>query len=240
MTAIVALCAQALPSGQSRTGDAAVQVLRQAIFEAEDRRAPGEADLKVLVDGTRYPDEAVQRQAVRALGRLERPALVRDIEPLLASRFASVRAAAAEAIGQALEAGPSDQVGAAALALSKRLGVERDRSVVGALCETIGRLPYGSAEAARSAEVTLLVALLPIDRPASTPLEIPLGVAKGLESLLRRSAKLFTPSAETVRRLRQLAIDRYHARSAEEAERAARVRRLATAALASARQADGK
>jgi len=212
--------------------------VRQAIFEAEDRRAPTEADLKTLLDGTRHPSEAVQRMAIRALGRLERPALVGQIEPALSSTFAPVRATAAEALGQAVASGSAGASGAVQAALIKHLGGERDQAVIGAVCWTLGRLPYATAQAARSAEVTLLVAALPIDASSTAPLALQLGVARGLESLLRRNAKLFTPSQETVRRLKQMALERRKPRRQDEAEDTIRVRRLAMAALASSKQAD--
>ena len=212
--------------------------MRQAIFEAEDRRAPTGADLKMLLDGTRHPSEAVQRMAIRALGRLERPALVGQIEPALSSTFAPVRAAAAEALGQAVASGSAGASGAVQAALIKHLGGERDQAVIGAICWTLGRLPYATAQAARSAEVTLLVAALPIDASSTAPLALQLGVARGLESLLRRNAKLFTPSQETVRRLKQMALERRKPRRQDEAEDTIRVRRLAMAALASSKQAD--
>jgi cyclophilin family peptidyl-prolyl cis-trans isomerase/HEAT repeat protein len=224
--------------GQARIDSASVPSLRQAMFEAEDRRAPAEADLNVLRDATRHPAEAVQRQAIRALGRLERPALVGDIEPALSSAFASVRAAAAEALGQAAAGGGADAAAAVQAALLKRLRGERDPAVVGTICRTLGRLPYATAQAARSAEVTLLVAALPIDAPSGAPVALQLGVARGFESLIRRHARLFSPARESVRRLKQLALERRQPRRTEEAEDAARVRRLAMAALASSKQAD--
>ena len=212
--------------------------MRQAIFEAEDRRAPTEADLKTLLDGTRHPSEAVQRMAIRALGRLERPALVGQIEPALSSTFAPVRAAAAEALGQAVSGAGADASGAVQAALLKHLGRERDQAVIGAICWTLGRLPYATAQAARSAEVTLLVAALPLDAPSRGSMALPLGVARGFESLLRRNARLFTPAPETVRRLKQMALERRKPRRQDEAEDLIRVRRLAMAALASSKQAD--
>jgi cyclophilin family peptidyl-prolyl cis-trans isomerase len=224
--------------GQDRSGSASVQAVRQAVFEAEDRRARTEADLKTLLDGTRHPSEAVQRMAIRALGRLERPVLLGNIQPALSSTFAAVRAAAAEALGQAVSGAGADASGAAQAALIKHLGGERDQAVIGAICWTLGRLPYGTAQAARSAEVTLLVAALPIDTSSNTTLALRLGVARGLESLLRRNAKLFTPSPETVRRLTQMALERRKPRRHDEAEDVIRVRRLAMAALASSKQAD--
>jgi cyclophilin family peptidyl-prolyl cis-trans isomerase len=223
---------------QARSDAASVQAVRQAIFEAEDRRAPTEADLKTLLDGTRHPSEAVQRMAIRALGRLERPALVGDIQPALSSTFAAVRAAAAEALGQAVSGAGTDVSGAVQAALLKHLGRERDQAVIGAVCWTLGRLPYATAQAARSAEVTLLVAALPIDASSNATLALRLGVARGFESLLRRNARLFTPAPETVRRVKQMALERRKPRRQDEAEDMIRVRRLAMAALASSKQAD--
>jgi cyclophilin family peptidyl-prolyl cis-trans isomerase len=217
---------------------ASLQAVRQAIFEAEDRRAPTEADLQTLRDGARHPGEAVQRQAIRALGRLERPALAGDIEPALSSRFASVRAVGADALGQAVAFADGNAAAAVQASLLKRLGVERDPAVVGAMCWTLGRLPYSAPQAVRTAEVTLLVAVLPLDSDAGQPLPLRLGLARGFEALIRRNARGFTPSAETVRRMKQFALNRLAPRRGEEPEDLARVRRLALAALASAKQAD--
>ncbi len=234
-----ALVSAAAPAhGQSRQAGAAIQAVRQAILDAEDRRAPRDADLRVLLDGAQHPSETVQRMAVRALGRLERPALAASIEPALASPFPSVRAAAAEALGQAAATGDGNAAAAAQAALLKQLGVERDQAVIGAACWTLGRLPYTTAQAARSAEVTLLVAALPLDAPAGASMPLQLGVARGLESLLRRSAKLFTPSQETARRLKQMAVDRRKPRRPDEAEDTARIRRLAISALTASKLAD--
>ncbi|MFO7695015.1 MAG: peptidylprolyl isomerase [Vicinamibacterales bacterium] len=224
--------------GQPRATAAPIQAVRQAVFEAEDRRAPTEADVQVLRDGTRHPSEAVQRQAVRALGRLERPALVGDIQPMLASPSAPVRTAAAEALGQAASGAGPDVADAVQAGLLKHLGAERDPGVVGAVCRTLGRLPYGTAQAARAAEVALLVASLPLDAPSGASLTLQLGVARGFESLLRRGARLFTPSQETARRLTQMALARLKPRRGDEAEDAIRVRRLAMAALSASKQAD--
>jgi len=225
------------PGRQTPTGVQDVQTIRQAIFEAEDRRAPTEADVATLRSGLLHPDEAVQRMAVRALGRLERPALVTDIERALASTPAGVRIAAADALGQAASAG-GDTAAAVQAMLLKHLRMERDQGVVATVCRTLGRLPYATAQAARSAEVALLVAALPLDAPQGASLALRVGVARGFESLLRRNAKLFTPSAESARRLKQLAVDRRQARRAEDPEDAVRVRRLALSALAAAKLAD--
>ena len=234
------LLVPARTQGQSGAGAASIQAVRQAIFEAEDRRAPTDADLKTLRDGMGHASEAVQRQAVRALGRLERPALVGDIARALASPFASVRAAAADALGQAASQGGGEAAAAVQAILVKQLRTERDQNVVGIVCRTLGRLPYATAQAVRAAEVTLLVAALPLDSPSGAPLALQLGVARGFDSLLRRHAKLFTPSAETMRRVKQWAVTRRQARRGEDPEDVVRVRRLAMSALAAARLADAQ
>ena len=238
--AVVCLSGLAHVRAQGRGADppASIQALRQAIFEAEDRRAPTEADLETLLAGARHPDEAAQRMAVRGLGRLERAALVGSIEPTLSSRFASVRAAGAGALGQAVASGGGEAAAAVQALLLKRLAVERDPAVVGAMCWTLGRLPYSAPQAVRTAEVTLLVAALPLDSDAGLPLAQRLGLVRGFEALLRRNARTFTASGETVRRLKALALNRLTPRRGEDPEDLARVRRLALAALASTRQAD--
>ena len=54
---------------------------RLAVLQAENRRAKTAADLATLRAGARSPDEQIRRAAIRALGRLERPALIPDIVP---------------------------------------------------------------------------------------------------------------------------------------------------------------
>jgi cyclophilin family peptidyl-prolyl cis-trans isomerase/HEAT repeat protein len=222
-----------------QTRSPSLQAVRQGVFEAEDRRAPTAAEVKVLVDATRHAAEAIQRMAVRALGRLERPAVIPDIVPLLAANSATVRAEAANALGQVAPSVDLPHQGEIPALLISRLEAERDPVVRGVLCQTIGRLPYSTAEGARCAEAALILASAPpAGTTATAPLAVLHGVAKGFESLIRRNVKLLPPAPETVQRLRELAVDRRGGRPAGEAEIAARVRRLALAALASARQAD--
>ncbi|MBI4475939.1 MAG: hypothetical protein HY654_02130, partial [Acidobacteria bacterium] len=52
-------------------GIADFAAIRYAIVAAEDARADGAA-LKPILDGLKHADPAIQRLAVRALGRLER------------------------------------------------------------------------------------------------------------------------------------------------------------------------
>lgn len=224
---------------QARARSAAEQTMRQAIFEAEDRRAPTPEDVRILVDGSRHASEDVQRMAVRALGRLERPELIPHIVPLLAAASASVRAEAANALAQVASRVDRARDGEIPGWLLSRLGVERDAAVRGVLCQSIGRVPYSSADAVRRAEAALLTASTPeAGTSATPPMVLVHGVAKGFESLLRRNAKLSVPAPETIRFLRGLILDRRVSQSAGAAEIAAGVRRLALGALTAARQAD--
>src|SRR6185436_5486512 len=92
---LCALCVVARAQGGGTT--------RFAILEAEDRRAPTARDLTVLRSGARSGNAQTARVAVRALGRLERPALAADIVPALRHPLPEVRSEAANAIGQAVQ-----------------------------------------------------------------------------------------------------------------------------------------
>lgn len=214
--------------------EAAAQT-RLAVLQAEDRRAPTATDLATLRSGARSADAQVARAAVRALGRLERPALIADILPLLRSPIAEVRAEAANAIGQAAQPWKTDppKTAAATLdstlaALASRLKVDGDVDVRAALAETVGRLPYMTAAQAEKAENVL------VDYAAQAEsLTDRLGAAKGIEALVRISRKLHAPGADTHATLKRLVVP-----VSGEASSAARVRRLALEALLSANLAD--
>jgi cyclophilin family peptidyl-prolyl cis-trans isomerase/HEAT repeat protein len=152
---------------------------RLAVLRAEDRRAPTPEDLATIRAGLHGGDVQTVRIAVRALGRLERPALIADILPLLQHRVAEVRAEAANAIGQAAQgwrrdrssaaAGSSADVGSigaletpldglegAQAALIARLRIDADSGVRAVIDDTLGRLPYVRAEQVEAAERALL------------------------------------------------------------------------------------
>lgn len=224
---------------QARASAGAEGTLRQAMFEAEDRRAPTPEDIRILVDASRHASEDVQRTAVRALGRLERPELIPQIVPLLAAASASVRSEAANALAQVASRVDRARDGEIQALLRSRLEVERDAAVRGVLCQSIGRVPYSSADAVRRAEAALLSASTPgAGTGAVPPLVLLHGVAKGFESLLRRNAKLGVPAPDAARFLRGLILDRRDSQPVASAEIAAGVRRLALGALTAARQAD--
>ena len=208
---------------------ARAQVTRLAVLQAEDRRAPTASDLAILRSGAHSGDPQTARLAVRALGRLEQPALILEITPFLKNAFPEIRSEAANAVGQAAQGwkgdrqAPAAALDAAVAALVARLKVEAEPDVRGAICETIGRLPYATAAQVESAERTLL-------EMASRGEAIGdrLGVAKGFEALARIHGKLRPPGGEAIALLRRMASP-----GASEAVTAARVRRLALEALVS-------
>ena len=179
------------------------QTTRLAILQAEDRRAPTPRDLAIIRAGARSGDAQTARVAVRALGRLERPALIADIAPGAAASAAGVRAEAANAIGQAAQGWKATSAPAAAAtldaalaALAARLKVEADADVRAAICETIGRLPYPTAAQVDSAERTLLEMACAPNRSTDR-----LGVAKGFEALVRMQRKLQPPASRGASRI---------------------------------------
>src|SRR5918993_5307736 len=74
--------------------------LRERMLVAEDQRAATDADLEPLRQGLGSRDPATRRQAVRAIGRLERPDLMPLISRLLTDPNNDVRIEAVNAIGQ--------------------------------------------------------------------------------------------------------------------------------------------
>jgi cyclophilin family peptidyl-prolyl cis-trans isomerase/HEAT repeat protein len=200
--------------------------LRQLMLAAEDGRAATEAERAPLLQGIHSADAAIRRVAVRALGRLEQPALAITIESLIADPLPRVRAEAANALGQAIVGSP-ERAGEASRRLLEQLKAEGDPIVRGAICETLGRLPYSApadiqaieaalAEAswlgrvapsvARQAPFEPSSALSPGRDSHDAPLPTLTGSLKGLESLFRLRRKLVVPSPGTLERLRNLAL----------------------------------
>ncbi|HEX7137343.1 MAG TPA: peptidylprolyl isomerase, partial [Vicinamibacterales bacterium] len=206
---------------------------RLAVLQAEDRRAQTPADLAILRSGAQSGDPQIARTGVRALGRLERPALIPDILILFRHPLSEVRAEAADAVGQAAQGWKREKPSNGAVdqtlnALIARLKVDIDPDVREALAGTIGRLPYTEAAQAERAEQAL------VDfHGRSMSVTDRLAVAKGFESLTRISRTLREPGPEAVAALKELAV----LRPAEPVS-GARVRRLALEALLSAKAAD--
>jgi cyclophilin family peptidyl-prolyl cis-trans isomerase/HEAT repeat protein len=201
-------------------------VLRQAILTAEHDRAHTDADLELLLEASNHRDPEIQRLAVRALGRLERPEIAERIRPLLRAAAPAVRRDAATAYGQALATDPSHAPAACAV-MRTQLAGEPEDEVRASLCEVLGRLPYPTAADVESAEIALVAATRSGHASDASPVAM-LGAARGLEALIRLRLKISIPAQATLERLRQLSI------SAKDA----RVRRLTLAALVASGKLD--
>ena len=204
------------------------------MLQAEDRRAQTPRDLAIIRSGLHGGDAQTVRVAVRALGRLERPALIPDLIPSLRHALPEIRSEAANAIAQAAQGWKGDKAPAASAIdavsspLAARLKVEAEPDVRAAICETIGRLPYVNATQAEAAERTLIE----MASRAETVTDR-LGVAQGLEGLVRTQRKLRAPGDEALAVLRRLVMP-----MKGDAATGARVRRLALEALTYAAAVD--
>jgi peptidyl-prolyl cis-trans isomerase B (cyclophilin B) len=215
----------------------AIPAARLAIFAAEEHGAADARDLAAIRAGLRSGDEETARAAARAIGRLRRPALATEVLPLLRSAVPEVRAEAAVASAQSLadtaaSLAPRTSVVSALLA---RLDVEAEASVRGSICDALGRIPRLDGRQIALAEQAL------VKLAKSDFLDDRLGVARGLEGLMRRSDPPRTPSPETLDVLRSLVdwdspVDTHAGRP--DPLRDARVRRLAFDALATLRGID--
>ena len=72
----------------------------RANLAIEDARPRAIAALAPLIEAVSSSDTVVARWAVRGLGRQQRADLIPALQPALASRFPSIRAEAANAVGQ--------------------------------------------------------------------------------------------------------------------------------------------
>ena len=212
----------------------APRATRLAILIAEDRRAPTPRDLATIRSGTRRADPETAIVAVRALGRLERPAVVPDILPSLKHPLPEVRAEAANALGQALAGPKRAEIPAATTdgvinALIARLNVEAESSVRGAICETLGRVPSTAEQVQRVDNVLVTAAA------HEGSIDGRLGIAGGLEALVRLHRRQQPPSEGAIGTLRSMvAVTPPNGRLPPDPSRDVRVRRLALEALAAA------
>ena len=192
------------------------------LLAVEDARG----DSTRLIEALSSTDPDIQVQAVRALGRFERPELAAHVAPLLDAGSVALRIEAANALAQMKATGAS--VGA-------RLEKETIPEVRAALFEALGRLPD-------TRESMLL-------RGFSEQEAVRLGAVKGLESFLRtrdvapshdatlalRQAVLASRSSK-IRQLALVALNRAEDRDVETLDSAwhdddPRVRRLAILGL---------
>ncbi len=154
--------------------------IERAILETEDRRAEDASVILKALDKD-SSDPAVQRLAVRALGRLEQPRYAEAVTPLLRSPDRAVRMEAINALGQM----------GTDFDLSISLAEERDDEVRGVYYGTIGRLPL--------VDERLLGKLVRgLEEPGPRART---GAAKGLESHFRLTGN--KPRLETLIALRK-------------------------------------
>ncbi len=161
-----------------------------AVLAAEYARG---ADLGVLESAATSGDTLLQRLAARAYGRLERAEYAPRVRLLLASPAPVVRREAANALAQMR----------AEFDFASALRSERDASVRAAIFEAIGRTSTGAAPGTPAAPPApavleaLLTGLRDGDLAART------GAARGMESLMRRTARASRPAPATVQALRE-------------------------------------
>jgi peptidyl-prolyl cis-trans isomerase B (cyclophilin B) len=211
-----------------------------AIIEAEERGATALRDLMVLRSGTRSNTIETVRMAVRALGRIERPAQIPDILPSLRHPLPEVRVEAANAIAQAAQGFRAIKTSTGAVtvvttqaALIARLTVEAEPTVRAALCEAIARLPYqNAADVERGEAVIVNLGSSPTTSTADR-----LGVAKSLEALFRMHRSIRPAGSAAIELLKSF-VRQAGTRSGPELLRDARVRRLALEGLTSANALD--
>jgi cyclophilin family peptidyl-prolyl cis-trans isomerase/HEAT repeat protein len=182
-------------------------------------------DTSTLRAKLRSRDADAQRFALLELGRFELPALIPMIVPMLQSPLPEVRAQAADAIGQAAQGWRAvPPVKRTAISpesvvetLVSRLKAEADPEVRAAITETIGRMPYATADQVGTA-TRVLVQVAPgetvIDR---------LGIATALDDLVRFNRTVLTDPASVIAKLQSL--------TGSDPSRDARVRRQALEAL---------
>ncbi len=207
-------------SGCGNERDEAQSRLLTAILDAEDARGGGPTGLGPLLEGLGATDPLVQRIAVRAVGRLEKPEHLGPISELLASPSPEVRAEAVNALGQSVFATAGDTV---ATLLHAHLAKEDDPLVRGVIGRTLGRLRYEDPNHVEEAERVLLA--LTLDGAADASVPSLMGAVMGWEWLARRNRglRLSEPSIERLQTLTSFGLPS----TSLEPEEAARVRRVA-------------
>lgn len=195
-------------------------------------------DLALIEQALASTDVELRRLAVQGLGRMASPAMVGRIAPRLDDASASVRMAAANAIGQSLSGLRSDLRTAAPLTpadaragrelLTTRFGKETDEAVAAVILSTVGRMRHGDDDLA-AVESWL------VEHTAGSPERL-YGAAQGLRALAQRNPR--RPIAEPARvRLREIATLGRTAKG-DAGVVLTRVRRVAMTALQVARDTD--
>ncbi len=215
------------PPGAPR--DDRLQAAYLELLAAEDARPRAGPALAALREAATSPVAYLRQVAVRALGRLESPALSADIAALLGDPAPSVRAEAANALAQSVHRSGDEAVLGL---LVERAATESDPVVLAALARSIGR--SASTEAGRARAQAALSGISRAAEP-DEPLATLLGVTLGFEALVRRggAAGLGEAAAGRLSELTTYGTD------PDLGPEGARVRSLAYSALGQAGRLDG-
>ena len=211
---------------------AAAQSIQERLLQVEDARAKTADDLGTLQQALQGN---TRRNAIRAVGRFERPEMIPMVAPAL-NDGVGIRAEAANALAQ-MASTP------AAVAEVQRLLIARAAIDAGLntweswgeIAAALGRLPYDTAEQVSETEAVLSTALPSPDSMNDVETAALVGAARGFESLARtvRAKKLPSLGERTWDLLRWAATAQRPAAD----PRSAMTRRLAMAALVTGNQA---
>lgn len=183
-------------------------VTRDAVLRAEDARGRGPEGIEPILAGLRDPGLRVL--SIRALGRLQRPDLVRHLVPLFGD--APRRAVVAEALAQSLrglpapaQRSPSEQalLDSVSLLLRSRTARNSGPATLNVIARSLARLPYDQPGQARDVEAFLL-GLAPTGAARSNA-EILDGITHGLYTLARARRTLGNLTPQTIAFLREAA-----------------------------------
>ena len=199
--------------------------LALALLHAVPALGQPDADVSTLRQNLTHADPKIRQQAVRDVGRLERPDLISALTRPLADANVNVRIEAANAIGQLAqgEKGVAD----AKSRLMQRAKVEQEPRAWGAVAATLGRLAYTTATDVDQVEA-IIARVLPSASSTAIQIDALLGATEGLESLARQSGKISKLKPSTLNGLRAAAVLEGRA---QDADKLARIRRFATLAL---------
>ena len=186
------------------------------------------AEISTLRSNLTHADPTVRVRAVREIGRLERADLIAALTRPLADDNVNVRIEAANATGQ-LARGDKGVADAKARLL-QRAKAEQDPRAWGAVAATLGRLAYTTAADVNQVE-TVIASVLPTATSTAIQIDALLGATEGLEALARQSGKIARLKPSTLTGLRAAAVLQGQA---QDADKLARIRRLATLALTAA------
>jgi cyclophilin family peptidyl-prolyl cis-trans isomerase/HEAT repeat protein len=212
---------------------AAQPALRERVLVAEDQRAASAEGIAVFKEALSSSEPITRRQAVRAIGRLERPELI----PLVAARLTDgvgIRAEAANALAQMART-PAAAIEVQRLLL-ERAAIDREQGlweVWGEIAAAVGRLPYGSAAEIARAEGLLVQGLPAPDSLVDVETPAVVGAVRGFDSLARTARKVAAFEPRSWDLLRWAAT----AQRPPADPRSAWIRRLAMSALVTGGQA---